>query len=79
MDVAPSGTPSKEWVVLVKEFPDRFMLGTDKVGHFDGYDEAISKYYVFLDALSPKTARLVARENFLRLLPQRVRERLIDD
>ena len=45
----------------------------------DDYDEAISKYYVFLDALPPKTARLVARENFLRLLPQRVRERLIED
>jgi len=51
----------------------------DTETQLDDYDEAISKYYVFLDALSPKTAWLVARENFLRLLPQRVRERLIED
>jgi len=55
------------------------MLGTDKIGHYEDYDQAISKYYVFLDALPPKTARLVAKENFLRLLPQRVREKLIED
>jgi hypothetical protein len=79
MDVAPSGIPTEEWVAIVEEFPDRFMLGTDKIGHYEDYDEAISKYYVFLDALSPKTARLVARENFLRILPQRVGERLIED
>jgi len=79
MDVAPSGTPSQEWVALVEEFPDRFMLGTDEVGHFEDYDEAISRYYVFLDALSPKTARLVAAENFLRILPRRVGQSLIQD
>jgi len=79
MDVAPSGIHSEEWVAIVEEFPDRFMLGTDKIGHYEDYDEAISKYYIFLDALSPKTARLVGRENFLRILPQRVRERLIED
>ncbi len=61
----------------MEEFPDRFMLGTDKVGHFDDYDEAITKYYVFLDALSPKTARLVARENFLKFLPRRIGEELL--
>ncbi len=79
MDVAPSGIPTEEWVAIVEEFPDRFMLGTDRTGHYEDYHEAISKYYVFLDALSPKTARLVARENFLRILPQRVREELIED
>jgi hypothetical protein len=79
MDVAPNGIPKEEWVAIVEEFPDRVMLGTDKVGHFEDYDEAISKYYVFLDALSPKTARLVARENFLSILPRRVRDRLIED
>lgn len=55
------------------------MLGTDEVGHFEDYDQTISKYYVFLDALAPKTARLVARENFLNILPQRVGERFIED
>ncbi len=79
MDVAPSGIPNEEWVAIVEEFPDRFMLGTDKVGHYEDYDEAISKYYIFLDALSPKTARLVATENFLRILPRRVGQSLIED
>jgi len=79
MDVAPKGILNEEWVALVEEFPDRFMLGTDKIGHFDDYDEAISQYYVSLDALSGKTVRLVARENFLKILPHRVRERLIED
>lgn len=78
-DIAPSGIVSKEWVAIVEEFPDRFMLGTDEVGHFEDYDQVISKYYVFLDALSPKTARLVARENFLSILPQRLGEKFIED
>ena len=60
----PSGILTEEWVAIVEDFPHRFMLGTDKIGHYEDYDEAISKYYVFLDALSPKTARLVARGNF---------------
>jgi len=51
----------------------------DTETQLDDYDEGISKYYVFLDAFSSKTARLVARENFLRLLPQQVHERLIED
>lgn len=76
MNVAPNGIPNEKWVALVEEFPDRFMLGTDKIGHYQDYDKAISQYYVFLDALSPRTARLVARENFLRFLPRRVREKI---
>ena len=79
MDVAANGSPSKEWVAMVEEFTDRFMLGTDKIGYYEDYNEAITIYYVFLDALSPNTAGLVARENFLSLFPQRVRERLIED
>ena len=37
MDVAPSGIPTEEWVAIVEEFPDRFMLGTDKIGHYEDY------------------------------------------
>ncbi len=74
--VAPDGKPDKEWVALVEDFPDRFMIGTDLVGHFDDYAKTIRSYYVFLDALSPQTAQLVANENFLSILPLRVREKL---
>ena len=74
--VAPDGKPDKEWVALVEDFPDRFMIGTDLVGHFDDYTKTIRSYYVFLDALSPETAQLVANENFLKILPLKVREKL---
>ncbi|BAF71836.1 5-oxoprolinase (ATP-hydrolysing) [Sulfurovum sp. NBC37-1] len=74
--VAPHGKPSKEWVALVEEFPDRFMIGTDNIGHYDNYEQTIKRYYVFLDALSPKTARLVAEKNFLSILPLRVRKKI---
>jgi predicted TIM-barrel fold metal-dependent hydrolase len=79
MDVYPDGKLNEEWVALVEEFPDRFMIGTDSVGHFDEYEKTIFRYYVFFDALSQKTARLVAKENFLRILPHRIRKDLIDE
>jgi predicted TIM-barrel fold metal-dependent hydrolase len=72
-NIAPDGKPSKEWIDLVEGFPDKFMIGTDMIGHFDKYEKTITQYYVFLDALSEKTARLVARDNFLSILPHRKR------
>ena len=76
MDIAPNNIPDKDWVALVEEFPNRFMIGTDSVGHFSDYHKNIMSYYVFLDALSPETAHLVARDNFLSILPKRVRDKL---
>lgn len=74
MDVAPDGKPDPKWIALIEEFPERFMIGTDKVGHFDDYYDTLSKYYVVLDALDPQTARLLAKDNFISVLPQRVRD-----
>lgn len=74
--IAPNGRPNAEWVRLVEEFPDRFMIGTDKVARFHNLPEEIMKYYSLLDALSPETAQRVARTNFLQVLPQRVRAKL---
>ena len=74
--LAPNGTPSPEWVALVDEFPERFMVGSDKVARFGNLHEEIQKYYGFLAALKPETAKKVARENFLSVLPKRVRARL---
>lgn len=64
------GTPSAEWVKLIESHPDRFMIGSDKVGHFADYAPEIQKYYVFLDALKPATARKLARENLMSILPK---------
>jgi len=76
MDVAPDHEPAKEWIELVEEFPDRFLVGTDSIGHFGEYKDNITRYYILLDALSPKTALLVARDNFLSILPKRVQDKL---
>jgi predicted TIM-barrel fold metal-dependent hydrolase len=73
--VAPQGKPSPEWVALIEEFPDRFMFGTDKVARWGNLPEEVMKYYVLYDALKPETAKMVARDNFLRVLPRRVREK----
>jgi hypothetical protein len=64
------GKPDAKWIHLIEEFPDRFMIGTDKVGHFKDYPAEILKYYPFLDALKPATARKLARENLLSVLPK---------
>jgi len=74
--IAPDGKIAPEWVALIEQFPARFMIGTDKIGHFGDYVDSIGAYYVLLDALRPATARGVARDNFIAILPQRVRERI---
>jgi predicted TIM-barrel fold metal-dependent hydrolase len=61
---------SPEWVQIVEEFPDRFMVGSDKVGKFSNYCDEMQKYYVFIDALKPETRVKFCRDNFLRLLPK---------
>ena len=64
------GTPDADWVALIEEFPGRFLIGTDKVGHFGDYPQEIFKYYTFLDALKPETAAKLSRENLLSVLPR---------
>jgi len=63
------GTVRPEWLSLVADFSERFMIGSDNIGHFETYHANILKYYALLDALPPEKARRVARENFLELLP----------
>lgn len=57
-----------EWLTLISDFSDRFMIGSDNIGHFATYNQNIVKYYSLLDSLSPDTARKVALTNFLSLL-----------
>lgn len=61
-----NGQPRSRWVKLVERFPERFVLGSDVVGRFGSVGDILSSYTPFLDALSPATARNVARDNFLR-------------
>lgn len=58
----------REWSALFEKHPDRFLVGTDKVGHWDTYPNEVVKYYSFLDMLSEKTRRQVCTDNALRLI-----------
>lgn len=64
--------PDPDWIKLVERHPSRFVLGSDVVGRFDSLGESMRAFVPFLDALSPDTARMVARDNFLALLPSSV-------
>jgi len=63
------GKPADNWIALIEEFPTRFMIGSDKVGAFGDYPPEMQRYYRLLDKLQPETAKKVARDNFLALLP----------
>jgi hypothetical protein len=69
-DLIKAGTPDPDWVKLIEAFPDRFLIGTDKVGHFADYPQEVQKYYMFLDVLRPITASKIACENLWSVLPK---------
>jgi predicted TIM-barrel fold metal-dependent hydrolase len=77
-DMTRPPVPNPQWINLIESHPDRFIIGTDKVGHFADYPKEIQKYYTFLDALKPGTAKKLARENLLSVLPKSP-ARLTDD
>jgi hypothetical protein len=68
--LTPDGKPSEPWVKLVEAYPDRFIIGSDIVGHFAAYPHEVLRYYTFLDALKPDTAQKLARGNLLAVLPK---------
>jgi hypothetical protein len=70
-EIAPGGVLDRRWASLIEEYPGRFTIGSDVVGFFDQYKPTLQRYYLLLDALKPETARKVAHDNFLALLPAR--------
>lgn len=61
----------RDWLALIQKFPDRFLIGSDKVGKFNGLDKNLGGYAALLDKLSEEAADRVARRNALELLPPR--------
>jgi hypothetical protein len=53
---------------LIEKFPDRFILGSDKVGHWDTYPSEIQKYKPLLNLLSDRTAKMLCSENIMHLI-----------
>lgn len=70
------GKPDPDWLKLVRRYPERFMLGSDVVGRFDSMGEYMHGFEPFLDALPAEVAHKVARDNFLAILPRKVRGEL---
>jgi len=70
-----AGTPNKDWLALVERFPERFMLGSDVVGKFEGIGEQMHGFDPFLDALPADVAQKVARDNFLNVLPRNLKQK----
>lgn len=60
------------WAALIEHYPDRFMIGSDKVGHFASYPREITKYYSLLDRLKPETQMKLCRGNVQRLVNKAV-------
>jgi predicted TIM-barrel fold metal-dependent hydrolase len=58
----------KAWAELLMKYPDRFMIGSDKVGHWDGYEGEIRKYYSLVDLLDEETRLKVTQTNILNLI-----------
>ena len=64
---ADGNTPD-DWVKLIEKHPDRFMIGSDKVGHWETYPAEILRYSKLLDQLKPETAEKLCRTNILSLV-----------
>lgn len=62
------GNTMDDWVSLCEEYPDRIMVGTDKVGHWKTYPAEVVKYYDLLDRLKPETAKKICHDNILGLV-----------
>lgn len=65
------GEPSAEWVALIERFPERFVIGSDVLGSFDGLPDVGEKLQRFLAALESGTRERVARTNMLWLVERR--------
>ena len=63
--------PASEWVELIRDYPDRFVLGSDLVGHFDSMKRLMDDYQALLDALPQKVAEQLASGNAAALVPEK--------
>jgi predicted TIM-barrel fold metal-dependent hydrolase len=59
--------PHPRWLGLIRTFPDRFLIGSDLLGHFDHLDAVLARYQGLLDALSDPIVEQVAFQNADRI------------
>ncbi len=55
------------WLELFEKHPDRFMLGSDLLGHYDDLGRTMGRYNLLLKKLSKEATKLIAYENANRM------------
>ena len=58
------------WAALIEKYSDRFMIGSDVVGHWANYPKEVGKYYLLLGKLTRETADRLCKKNVLSLIKQ---------
>ncbi len=66
-EMCACGLVRPEWIALVERHADRFMIGSDLVGHFAGLEERLLRYSPLLQRLSDAARRRVAHGNAARI------------
>ncbi len=66
-EMCARGLVRPEWLALVERHADRFLIGSDQVGHFGNLNERLRRYDGLLNALSPTARRRVAQGNAARI------------
>jgi predicted TIM-barrel fold metal-dependent hydrolase len=61
----PDGTLKPDWLTMLRDFRDRFVIGSDQF--FDEGTDRLTLARKFVDALPPEVARVVGTENARRI------------
>ena len=70
--IAPNNAINQEWIDLIEDFPDRFVIGTDNTGLYSTYQGNIRKYDLLFENLDEKTRNAVSYSNLYNILPESV-------
>ena len=62
-----SGGVAEGWIRLIEELPDRFLLGSDMVGHYEELGKTIASFAPLLEALSSAAREKISSGNAERL------------
>lgn len=65
--ISHHGKVAAGWSELIEEFPDRFLLGSDMVGHYDNLGKTIASFTPLLESLSPATREQIDSANAARI------------
>lgn len=73
INVQGNDSSLQEWADLITKYSDRFLIGSDKAGHWDTYANEIKKYYPLLDLLDEDVVQKICVDNALTLIGQKER------